>query len=152
MLDKKFFDSIDSEVVEKYRRHIFVGAKDVKGRKFKGYSKLYGEKKRAKAFKVQWDKYANSKAPVLTGGLLKDFNRTGVKTSSTSMEFGWSIFGARVEHLRDMGRVLTSKDTPIPKGVDRYLRKEAAKYIFKGLKKEFGNNKIIKLNIGKRKK
>ena len=68
------------------------------------------------------------------------------------MEFGWSIFGARVEHLRDMGRVLTSKDTPIPKGVDRYLRKEAAKYIFKGLKKEFGNNKIIKLNIGKRKK
>ena len=51
-----------------------------------------------------------------------------------------------------MGRVLTSKDTPIPKGVDRYLRKETAKYIFKGLKKEFGDNKIIKLNIGRRKK
>ena len=150
MLDKKFFDSIDAEVVEKYRRHIFVGAKDVKGRKFKGYSKLYGEKKRAKAFKVQWDKYANSKAPVLTGGLLKDFNKTGVKTSSTSMEFGWSIFGARVEQLRQMGRVLTSKENPMPKGVLSFVLKEANNYVGKGIKKRFGNNKTRIHRIGKK--
>ena len=38
IFDKKFFDDTGKQIVEKYRRHIFLGAKDVYGRKFEGYS------------------------------------------------------------------------------------------------------------------
>ena len=148
MLDKKFFDSIGTEVVERYRKHIFVGAKDVYGNKFKNYSPLYGKRKRADSFKRQWSKYANTKAPVLTGDLLRDYGH--LKTEDTKLEFGWNTYGSRVEHLRDMGRVLTSKEDPMPTGVVRYVAKESKKYIAKGIQKQFGKNKTRIHKIGKK--
>ena len=148
MLDKKFLKSIESEVVERYRKHIFIGAKDVNGRKFKNYSKVYGERKRADSFKRQASKFANTKAPVLTGDLLKDYGH--IKTTDNFLSFGFSIYGSRVEHLRRMGRVLTSKDKPMPLGIVRYVSKEASKYISKGIKKKFGNNKTRIHKIGKK--
>ena len=155
MLDRKFFRGVKAELVERYRKHIFAAAKDVYGKRFKGYKKSYGEKKRAKKFKRQWEKFANTTAPVLSGDLLRDFGDTAPETfdkPTSGMRFGWSIYGSRVEHLRKKGRVLTAKAQPIPNKVDKYLRDEAAKYIFEGLKKEFGDSKTIRLNIGKKKK
>ena len=176
MLDRNFFSSIGKEVVEKYRRHIFKGAKDVKGRKFKGYSNFgskwvtmnvkkehkknapktgysYSQAKKGKLFKRQYDKYSNTTAPVLSGDLLRDFGDTAPETfdkPTSGMRFGWSIYGARVEHLRKMGRVLTHKTQPLPKGIERYISKEANKYIGKGIKKRFGNNKTRIHKIGKK--
>ena len=49
-----------------------------------------------------------------------------------------------------MGRVLTSKEQPLPKGVQKYLFKEAEKYNGKGLIKIFGKNKTTKHKIGKK--
>lgn len=178
MLDRKFFRGISTELVERYRKHIFEDAKDVYGKKFKGYSNYgskwvtmnvkkehkknapktgysYSQAKKGKLFKRQYDRFANTTAPVLSGDLLRDFGDTTPKTfdkPTSGMRFGWSIYGSRVEHLRKKGRVLTAKSQPIPNKVDKYLRDEAAKYIFEGLKKEFGDTKIIKLNIGKKKK
>ena len=147
MLDKEFFDGIATEVVERYRKHTFVGAKDVYGKKFKNYSTLYGIRKRANSFNRQWGAYANTKAPVLTGDLLLDYGY--LKTENDRLEFGWSTYGARVEHLRKMGRVLTHKDSPMPIGIVRYVSKQSKNYIAKGIQKKFGKNKTRVHKIGK---
>ena len=143
MLGKKFFQGkVPTEVVEKYRRHIFLGAKDVFGKKFKGYSKSYGEKKRSNTFKGQAARFANTKAPVLTGQLLRAFNKRSAKpkVEQNGFSFGWNIFGNRVEHLRKLGRVLTSEFQPMPEGIIRYMNNEAGKHIFKNMQKKFGAN------------
>tara|TARA_R100000655_G_scaffold109843_1_gene165892 strand:+ start:418 stop:864 length:447 start_codon:yes stop_codon:yes gene_type:complete len=148
MLDKKFFIDVGPEVRDKYRKHIFKGAKDVYGRAFKSYTAEYGARKKANKFKRQASQYAGSKAPVLTSDLLRDYSL--IKTMRDGFQIGWTTFGARVQWLMDMGRVLTSADQPLPKGVQSYLFKEAEKYNGKGLIKIFGKNKTTKHKIGKK--
>ena len=147
MLDKKFFIDVGPEVRDKYRKHIFKGAKDVKGNKFKSnYSSGYAKRKKAggKGFIGGFP----FNAPVASGDTLKDYSL--IKTMSNGFQIGWTTFGARVQWLMDMGRVLTSADQPLPKGVQRYLFKEAEKYNGKGLIKIFGKNKTTKHKIGKK--
>ena len=144
MLDAKFFIRIGANVRDRYRDHIFRKAKDVYGRAFKKYSKEYGIKKRANTFKRQASQYANSNAPVLTSDLLRDYSL--IKTSSNGFQIGWATLGARVEHLKKMGRVLTAPNQPLPKGVITYLSTEAHKYI----KKKLGPNKTTIHRIGKK--
>jgi hypothetical protein len=90
MLDKKFFDKEGPIIRDKYRKHIFAKGRDVNSRSFKGYSKEYGQLKRGNKFKRQASKYANSKAPVLTGDLLKDFGSV-FDVSKNGVTFGWSV-------------------------------------------------------------
>ena len=130
MLDTQFFIKIGANVRDRYRKHIFQDAKDINDDNFEPYSKGYGERKRADKFKRQASQYANSKAPVLTSDLLRDYSL--IKTSSTGFQIGWTTFGARVEHLRKMGRVLTTSDKPLHTKVFKYLTTEAHKYIKKG--------------------
>jgi len=144
MLDKMFFLKIGPNVRDRYRKHIFQDAKDVFGKPFKAYSKLYGERKRANKFKRQASDYANSKAPVLTQELLNDYSL--IKTMRNGFQIGWTTFGARVEWLKKMGRVLTSKSQPMPDGVINYLSKEANRYI----KKRLGPNKTTRYKIGRK--
>ena len=73
MLDRKFFDRVGLNVRDKYRKHIFAKARDVYGKAFKGYTKEYGEAKRANKFKGQHGRSLKSNAPILTGALLNDF-------------------------------------------------------------------------------
>ena len=144
MLDATFFRRIGPNVRDRYRKHIFQDAKDVFGKPFKAYSKSYGERKRANKFKLQASDYANSKAPVLTQQLLNDYSL--IKTMRNGFQIGWTTFGARVEWLKKMGRVLTSKSQPMPDGVINYLSKEANRYI----KKRLGPNKTTRYKIGRK--
>lgn len=144
MLDKMFFIKIGPNVRDRYRDHIFEDAKDVFGKPFKAYSKSYGERKRANKFKLQASDYANSKAPVLTQQLLNDYSL--IKTMTNGFQIGWTTFGARVEWLKKLGRVLTSPKQPLPKGVINYLDKEANSYI----KKRLGPNKTTTYKIGRK--
>ena len=144
MLDRTFFLRIGPNVRDRYRKHIFQDAKDVFGKPFKAYSKSYGERKRANKFKLQASDYANSKAPVLTQQLLNDYSL--IKTMRNGFQIGWTTFGARVEWLKKMGRVLTSKSQPMPDGVINYLSKEANSYI----KKRLGPNKTTRYKIGRK--
>ena len=144
MLDKIFFLKVGPNVRDRYRNHIFKKALDVFGKPFKAYSKLYGERKRANKFKGQASDYANSKAPVLTHQLLNDYSL--IKTASRGFQIGWTTLGARVEALKKMGRVLTSKSQPMPDGVIKYLNNEAHSYI----KKRLGPNKTTTYRIGKK--
>ena len=130
MLDAKFFIRIGANVRDRYRKHIFQDAKDINDKQFKAYSAEYGARKRADKFKRQASQYANSKAPVLTSDLLRDYSL--IKTMSNGFQIGWTTFGARVEWLKNMGRVLTTSDKPLPDKVFKYLTTEANKYIKKG--------------------
>ena len=144
MLDGTFFRTVGPNVRDRYRDHIFKKARDVYGKPFKKYSKEYGEKKRANTFKRQAAQYANSNAPVLTSDLLRDYSL--IKTSTNGFQIGWTTFGARVESLKKMGRVLTASNQALPKGVETYLSTEAHKYI----KKKLGPNKTTIHKIGKK--
>ena len=145
MLDKKFFIKEGPIVRDKYRNHIFANAKDVNGKSFKGYSKEYGERKRANKFKRQSSKFAQSRAPVLTGDLLRDFGSI-FNVVKNGFTMGWSKSGAIVESLKDRGRVLTEPKQPLPKGIIQYLSTKAHKYIDIKL----GPNKTTIHRVGKK--
>ena len=150
MLDKIFFLKVGPNVRDRYRDHIFKKALDVFDKPFKDYKKnkkgisVYGERKRANKFKRQASQYANSKAPVLTSDLLRDYSL--IKTASRGFQIGWASLGARVEGLKKMGRVLTSSRQPLPDGVIKYLHNEAHSYI----KKRLGPNKTTIHRIGRK--
>tara|TARA_R100000664_G_scaffold34247_1_gene55713 strand:+ start:1393 stop:1821 length:429 start_codon:yes stop_codon:yes gene_type:complete len=133
MLDLKFFLRVGPNTRDRYRKHIFEDAKDVFGKSFKGYTKKYGERKKANKFKRQATQYASSNAPVLTSDLLRDFSL--IKTMTNGFQLGFAAFGARVQHLKKMGRVLSAPNQALPDGVIQYLSKEASIYINKKLPK-----------------
>ena len=144
MLDLQFFLKIGPNVRDRYREHIFKKALDVFGKPFKAYTSKYGQAKRANKFKRQASQYAGTNAPVLTSDLLRDYSL--IKTASRGFQIGWTTLGARVEWLKKMGRVLTSKSQPMPDGVIKYLNNEAHSYI----KKRLGPNKTTTYRIGKK--
>ena len=144
MLDLQFFLKIGPRVRDRYRDHIFRNAKDVFGKPFKAYTSKYGQNKRANKFKRQASQYANTNAPVLTSDLLRDYSL--IKTASKGFQIGWTTLGARVEALKKMGRVLTTKKQPMPDGVIKYLHNEAHRYI----KKRLGSNKTTIHKIGRK--
>ena len=53
MLDREFWLKQGPITRNRYRDHIFTKAKDVKGNSFKGYSKLYKEKKQVEEVKIK---------------------------------------------------------------------------------------------------
>ena len=138
-----FFRRLGANVRDRYRKHIFQDAKDVYGKSFKSYSKEYGERKRAKSFKRQANNYANSKAPVLTSDLLRDFSL--VRTSAGGFEIGWVTHGAKIKWLKKRGRVLTDSKQPFPKHLIEYMSKELSKQY-----KKDNPNKTTIHRIGKK--
>jgi len=153
MLDATFFRRIGPNVRDRYRKHIFGSdasgkyvqqAKDVFGKPFKAYKTKYSQRKRADKFKRQASSFKDSTNPVLTSDLLRDYSL--IKTMSRGFQIGWTTLGARVEWLKKMGRVLTSKSQPMPDGVIKYLHNEAHSYI----KKRLGPNKTTTYKIGRK--
>ena len=144
MLDATFFRKVGPEIRDLYRTAIFENAKDVFGKPFKAYTSKYGQNKRANKFKRQASQYANTNAPVLTSDLLRDYSL--IKTMTNGFQIGWTTLGARVEWLKKMGRVLTSKSQPMPQGVIVYLNSQANRYI----KKRLGPNKTTRYKIGRK--
>ena len=147
MLDKQFFLKVAPNVRDRYKEHIFGKGKDVFGRKFKGYSKEYGEAKRGNKFKGQASKYANTTSPILTEATANDFgNVFDIKTQGFTM--GWSTYGSRVVSLNKRGRVLSSNSQPMPKEVINYMMSRAKPFTDKKLKRLLPKSKTYK--IGKK--
>lgn len=167
MLDRKFFTKVGANARDRYREHIFGKAKDVYGKKFKGYS-TYGSKWVTMNVKKEHKKnapkggysYRDAKqkdllfrqdsdsakttAPFLSGDFLEDFSL--IKVSSTGFQLGWSIFGARVKHLADKGRYVTTTKQPLPEPVIKYIMKEAKRHI---KKHKLMKSKTTRYKIGK---
>ena len=167
MLDRKFFTKVGANARDRYREHIFGKAKDVYGKKFKGYS-TYGSKwvtinvkdehkknapksgysykdaKEKNLFPRQASKYAKSTAPVLTEGFLEDFGL--IKVSNTGFQLGWRIFGARVKHLADKGRYVTTTKQPLPKDTIKAMERDIKVYVDKH---KLPKSKTTRFKIGK---
>ena len=133
MLDRKFFMELAKKVVPRFRKHIFMDALDVKGKKFKGYSNLYGQAKRSGVLFRQASEFKNSTAPVLTSDLLTDFKLVG--TSASGFTFGFPTQGGKVNNLARMGRIISSESTPVPKKLGKFIISEADRYVEKWWKK-----------------
>ena len=133
MLDRKFFLELSKDVVPMFRKHTFINALDVNGKKFKGYSTDYGIAKRTGKMFRQATEFKNTTAPVLSSDLLRDYKLQG--TSSSGFKFGFATRGGRVEHLAKMGRVISSESKPIPDKIAKFVMSEADKYVTKELGK-----------------
>tara|TARA_R100000655_G_scaffold36591_4_gene71014 strand:+ start:3972 stop:4424 length:453 start_codon:yes stop_codon:yes gene_type:complete len=150
MLNRKFFSSIASNVVARYRKHIFdpagggKKAKQVTGIPYPStYSDKYSIAKKSAKLKRSDSKFSKSNAPVLTGDLLRDFQ--GFNLISGGFRFGTPTQGGKVQNLTRLGRVIATDKNPLPKEVDKYVMSQADKYVKKELKKIKGKKINIKI-------
>ena len=147
MLDSRFFRKINAEVIMRYRKHIFdpagggKGAKDVYGKSYKGYSTGYSKAKKTGQLKRQDEKFKDSKAPVLSGDLYKDFQL--IKLGKSGFTFGNLARQSTVKFLSKMGRVIMAENKALPTKVGKYIMDQADKYV----KKELGKIKGGTFNI-----
>ena len=155
MLDAKFWKSVGIDTVACYRRHIFdpdgggKGAKDVFGISYKSYSDKYREAKKTGKLKRQASSFKDSKAPVLTSDLARDFK--AFSSSSTGFGFGAISQRGKVKSLAKMGRVIYTDAKPLPDKCAEFLMKEMTKDVkgaFKKIRKKIKRKKI-NINIGK---
>ena len=147
LFNSDFFDDLGNNLVNQYRHYIFdkTSPRDAYGKPFKEYSAGYKKSKNTGKMFRQDSSYANSKAPILTGDLLNDFGSHFV-VKNNGVELGWASQGAKIEWLKKMGRVLTSKDQPLPKGVIQYIQTQA----HTDINKRLGPNKTTTYKIGKK--
>ena len=139
-INANFFRRLGANVRDRYREHIFGKAIDVHGRTFKGYSDTYGTRKRANKFKRQASNYANSKAPVLTTDLLRDF--TLISAGKGGFQVGWASQGAKIKWLAKVGRELTTSRQPFPEKLNKYMEREVFKAIEKSLPNKTTRHKM----------
>ena len=147
MLDNKFFRKIAAEVVKEYRKYIFdpagggSKAKQVDGKSYGQYTSQYNKAKKSKKIKRISSKFSQSNAPVLSGDLLKDFQ--GFKLTSGGFTFGTPTQGGKVKNLSKLGRVISSEMKPLPDKLEKYILKQADKYVKSKLSKIKGK----KINV-----
>ena len=122
-----------------YRRHIWIDEKDVNDQKFPIYSPAYAIAKKSGKLRGSAKKWRNKRSPALTGALHNSFDL--METRSDGFKFGTTVYGARVKNLEDMGRLLSTKKTPIPKKVQGFIIDEAENYVMDKMKKDFKDKK-----------
>ena len=122
-----------------YRRHIWIDEKDVNDQKFPIYSPAYAIAKKSGKLRGSAKKWRNKRSPALTGALHNSFDL--METRSDGFKFGTTVYGARVKNLEKMGRLLSTKKTPIPKKMQGFIVEEAENYIMDKMKKDFKDKK-----------
>ena len=142
-LTKKFFDRLGKKAFKMYKAWIWSKQMDVKGNKFIRYKEPYGSLKRANKLKRQSAASSASRAPILTGDFKNDLIFKGASTNGFT--FSWNSRGARVNHLADMKRVVTSKDTPLPRDVTMEIDRQ----VLREIKRKQGKSKTHKIVLGK---
>ena len=155
MLDAQFWETTGIDIVACYRRHIFdpdgggKDAKDIHGDPYKKYSQGYGSTKKTGKMFRQASAFKDSTAPVLSSDLARDFK--AFKSHSTGFHFGNIAQKGKVKQLAAMGRVITTREKPIPDKCSKLLMKaldDDVKGAFKKIRKKMRRKKID-INIGK---
>ena len=148
MLGKRFFRDLGPNVVNLYRKHTFEEARDSDGKKFDKYTKEYSKAKRSGKLKRQATQFKDSRAPVLTGDLYRDFKLQ--KISREGITFGTTTQGGTVRMLAKNGRNLTTAKNPIPKDIQKFIIKEADEWIMKQMKRNFkSKTRVYRIKFGK---
>ena len=143
MLSKKFFKRLGTKALKMYKAQIFDRATDVRGNKFRGYSAKYGEKKRAGQLSEQWAGSKSTTAPVVTQGFKNNLKTRGA--TNNQFKIGWDSRGGRVNHLADMGRIVTEEKNPFPKDVVIEIERQTKREILRQIPK----SKHHKIVLGK---
>jgi len=143
MLSKKFFDRLGKKALKMYKYHIFERGIDVKENRFRGYSEPYGSLKRANKLNGQWAGSANKKAPIVTKAFYNDLMLKGATTNG--FKFEWNARGQIVNHLADMGRLVTTEKNPLPKDVGIEIDRQ----VIREIKRTLPKSKLHKIVLGK---
>ena len=141
MLSKKFFERLGVKVLKMYKAQIFDRATDVRGNKFRGYSAKYGEKKRAGKLLGQWAGSTGTTAPIVTKAFYNNLKFRGA--TANQFKIGWDDRGGIVNHLADMGRIVTEERNPFPKDVIIEIERQTIREILRheGLKSK--HHKVV---------
>lgn len=142
MLDKKFFTSLANAIRKDYVKHIFDNGKDVFGKKFKGYTKTYGQRKKNNEFRRQSSAFKNKTSPVLTGDFMNDCKPSSTKFSASVK---WASFGGRVKQLANFNRKVTDDKQPFPKKIINMINSK----VDKAIKNKFPKNKKVVIKLKK---
>ena len=149
----------------RYVDHIFNKGKDVNDSNFKPYSTnvtkwasilakksqrksipkeglSYGAAKKMGILQRQDQAFSSKTSPVLSGDFMRD-----CKPFSTHNSFGvkWETYGARVGHLAEMGRKVTTKLQPFPNKILKMIETD----INKEIKRKKPKSKTVRIVIGK---
>ena len=143
---KKFWKAIGDEVADQIRVHTTKDGKDVEGKKFKPYSRSY--KARKALGRVKRQSSTSSKVDLqLTGDMMRNLQTRGFTNNQVTI--GWSSTNAqKIQWNADMGRIVTKKSMPVPRGVQKFILNKVDNFIKDNAKQ--ATSKPITLKIGKR--
>ena len=120
LFNKDFWNHFGSVAVNAYRDYIFdkSNPRMSNDRPFPNYSDKYKKQKATGNIKLQNQSFANSKAPLLTGDLMRNTNHS-TDAKNNAIYIGWNAEANKVKWLREMDRprILTSKAHPFPKKI-----------------------------------
>tara|TARA_Y100000593_G_scaffold13994_4_gene26193 strand:+ start:4259 stop:4738 length:480 start_codon:yes stop_codon:yes gene_type:complete len=129
--------------------HFTKTEKDVYGTKMPRYSKVYGDRKRAKKFDRQADRWANKRSPVLTQAFMQDLQDSGdsLKHGEWGFEIGWFKEGYKGIALNKMGRRISTSDRPVPKKCENTMYGNYAVNIEKDMMTRIPKKTVAKINL-----
>ena len=143
---KQFWKKLGDEIADRIRVHTTKGGKDVNNKPFEAYSTKYRTRKASDKFKGQSS--TSSKVDLqLTGDMMRNLQTRGF--SRDNVVVGWS--GTNAQKIQwnadNKERVVTSKQRPVSKGIERFIFKEVDLAIARNAKE--ATSKPINLKIGK---
>ena len=118
MFDSKFWNKFGLDAYKEYKKQTFnkSSPKMSDDKPFPRYSPAYKKAKAKGKMKRQDSGYARSKAPVLTGDLMRD-TQVSIEAKKNQVSIGWTSHADKVDHLRKNKRILTDNDNPYPKSI-----------------------------------
>ena len=118
MFDSKFWNKFGLTAYKEYKKQTFnkSSPKMSDDKPFPSYSPAYKKAKAKGNLKRQDTSYSTSKAPVLTGDLMRD-TQLSIEANKNQVSIGWTSHTNKVDHLRKNKRILTDKDNPYPKSI-----------------------------------
>ena len=145
VLSKEFCQKVIDLGVNTIESNKKIG-KDVEGKKFKPYSRSY--KARKALGRVKRQSSTSSKVDLqLTGDMMRNLQTRGFTNNQVTI--GWSSTNAqKIQWNADMGRIVTKKSMPVPRGVQKFILNKVDNFIKDNAKQ--ATSKPITLKIGKR--
>ena len=139
---KPFWIKVGEEMANQIRVQTKAG-KDVKGRKFKGYTTAYKAAKKARKFERQ-SSVSDRPDLTLTDDMLQDLQV--VKATQNGVTIGFPSEAGKVHGNADHGRHLSTARTPIPAKAAKELKQRLDVKIKSNLNKVSGRTRV---RIGK---
>jgi len=139
----KFWKKVGNEICDLIRDRTQNDSLDVKGKKFKSYSRGYAQRKP----RLRRGSEGNKVNLTLSGDMMKNLQVRGNPTE-TSVTIGWNgVDAQKIQWNADMGRAVSTKRNPIPKDSISLVQTMTGKEIKINAERETA--KPINFKIGK---